>query len=164
MIFVTVGTNEAPFDRLVRAVERLAGRREVLVQYGASSVRPAGATLVEFLPFDDLVQHIRSAEAVVTHAGVGSVLVALEQGRAPIVMPRMHRYGEAVDDHQVMFAERLAAAGLLRIVVNADELEVAVAETTGLREERGRAAAQLSGELRRFLLEHSRERRTAIAR
>ena len=116
MIFVTVGTNEAPFDRLVSGVSGLAGREEVVVQHGASAVRPEGATCIDFLPFDELVELVRRARVVVTHAGVGSIMVALSQGKRPIVVPRLGRFGEAVDDHQVTFARRLSERGLVTVV------------------------------------------------
>jgi len=115
MIFVTVGTNEAPFDRLLRAVESLEPR-ELVAQCGSSSLRPKNATCVDFLPFEKLVEYVRSASAVVTHAGVGSIAVALANGRRPIVVPRLQRYGEAIDDHQVSLGRRLERSGLVTLV------------------------------------------------
>ena len=152
MIFVTVGTNEAPFDRLVEATGRFGvAAEQVVVQYGASSIRPLGATLVDFVPFDRLVDYVRAARVVVTHAGVGSVLVALSNGHRPIVMPRLRRYGEAVDDHQAAFAAQFAETGLVTLVRDASELEAALDGGTG----RGVAAAPDGGllvdELRSYL-------------
>jgi UDP-N-acetylglucosamine transferase subunit ALG13 len=111
MIFVTVGTDRAPFDRLLQAVERLDTADEIVVQHGASTVRPANATCVDFLPFDEWVDHIRRADTVVTHGGVGSIMVALMNGKKPIVVPRLHRFREAVDDHQEVFGRRFGADG-----------------------------------------------------
>jgi UDP-N-acetylglucosamine transferase subunit ALG13 len=116
VIFVTVGTNEARFDRLLRAVDRLEGVEPIVVQHGASAVRPERATCFEYLPFDRLVELVRGARVVVTHAGVGSVAVALSNGKRPVVVPRLHRYGEAVDDHQLAFARRFHAAGLVTLI------------------------------------------------
>jgi UDP-N-acetylglucosamine transferase subunit ALG13 len=64
---------------------------------------------------------------VVCHAGIGSVAVALAHGRRPIIVPRLHRFGEAVDDHQVFFARRLEAAGLATVVEDLDRLPEVVA-------------------------------------
>jgi UDP-N-acetylglucosamine transferase subunit ALG13 len=126
MIFVTVGTNETPFDRLVRAVDNLELDEELVVQHGSSTVRPEGARCVDFLPFEELVEHVRRARLVVSHAGVGSVLVALSSGRRPIVVPRLRRFGEAVDDHQAAFAKRLHAAGMVQLVKDPGELRDAL--------------------------------------
>ncbi|MEW6583787.1 MAG: glycosyltransferase, partial [Actinomycetota bacterium] len=120
MIFVTVGTNEARFDRLLRAVDGLDVDEEIVVQNGASGVRPARASCVDFLPFDEMVAHVDRCRVVVTHAGVGSILLALSRGRRPVVVPRLKRHGEAVDDHQVPLTRRLAAQGLVTAVEDLD--------------------------------------------
>jgi UDP-N-acetylglucosamine transferase subunit ALG13 len=150
MIFVTVGTNEAPFDRLLQMVDGLGRSAELVVQYGASSVRPAAGELHDFLPFEDVVDHVRRARAVVTHAGVGSVIVALTGGKRPIVVARLHRHGEAVDDHQVDFAARFQRAGLVTVVETADELERALAESSELGSAVDRSSP-LAAELRSFI-------------
>ena len=127
MILVTVGTNEAPFDRLVRALDAIPPGEPVFVQRGASRVEPARAEWVDFLPFDELAARVRGARVVVTHAGIGSILVALANGRRPVVVPRLHRFGEAVDDHQVPIARRLHDAGLVTLVEQPEALAGALA-------------------------------------
>jgi UDP-N-acetylglucosamine transferase subunit ALG13 len=97
-----------------------------------------------------------SARAVVTHAGVGSILLARACGKLPIVMPRMSEHGEAVDNHQVTFARRLEELDMLVVVEAQAELERAIAEASGTgfahRRDDG-AAAMLTHELRAFLTE-----------
>ena len=127
MIFVTVGTSEDRFDRLMTAVSALERTERLLVQTGASDIRPSGATCLDFLPYDELAEYVRTARVVVTHAGVGTVLTALIAGKRPIVVPRLRRLGEAVDDHQLAFARRLAGAGLVTLVEDVSELGAAVA-------------------------------------
>jgi UDP-N-acetylglucosamine transferase subunit ALG13 len=126
VIFVTVGTNEARFDRLLHAVDALAVDEEIVAQCGSSPVRPSNARCVDFLHFDDMVEHIRRAQVVVAHAGVGTVLVALANGRRAIVVPRLQRYGEAVDDHQLGFARRLHEVGLVHLVEDPFDLAEAL--------------------------------------
>lgn len=126
MILVTVGTHETPFDRLLRAVVPLVELDELMVQYGSSELRVAGATCVDFLPFTELAELAAGARAVVTHAGAGSVLVALAAGKRPIVMPRIHAFGEAVDDHQLVFARHLSGAGRITLVEDPAEMKTAV--------------------------------------
>lgn len=118
MIVVTVGTNEQPFDRLVRAAAALDIDDTLFVQHGASRVAHGPGEWVDFLTFDALVEQLRCARAVVCHAGVGSILLARQCGHQPIVVPRRHDLGEAVDDHQVPLARRLAANG---VVVNVED-------------------------------------------
>lgn len=126
MIFVTAGTLHFPFDRLVRAVDALPGEEEVVLQCRVTPHRPERARHVRELPYPELVEYVRSARAVVCHAGVGSVLTALSNGRRPIVVPRLRRFGEAVDDHQLHFARRVAAAGVVVLVEEPTELAAAL--------------------------------------
>lgn len=128
MIFVTVGTNEAPFDRLLRAIDELGDLGEpLLVQTAGAPVNPRNARCVDFLPYDEMVTSMREASSVVTHAGVGSVLTALTAGKRPVVVPRLRQFGEAVDDHQVEFARRLAETGLVTVVEDLSVLGEALA-------------------------------------
>lgn len=151
MIVVTVGTNEARFDRLVQAVAGLGGSERIVVQHGPSEVRPERAECVAFLPFVELAGLIGEARAVVSHAGVGSILVALSSGQRPIVVPRLKRYGEAVDDHQVALAARLASAGLVTVVHDPQrELETALGSAPRVLESAERPRA-LVEELRSYI-------------
>ena len=127
MIFATVGTSAIPFDRLLLALDRLEPGEELRVQHGPSAVRPRGAASYGFMPYGELAEQMRLARAVVAHGGVGSILTALANGRRPIVMPRERARGEAVDDHQLVLARRLAEAGTVALVRTADELAEALA-------------------------------------
>jgi UDP-N-acetylglucosamine transferase subunit ALG13 len=139
MIFVTIGTTK-PFDRLLRVVDRLADTdEEVIVQCGDSSTRPRRATCVSFLAYEDLADHVQRARVVVSHAGVGTIMTALRLGKTPVVVPRRGALGEAVDDHQVELARKLAEAGTVVLVEDPDDLPAAIAE------EREASAAQAQG-------------------
>jgi UDP-N-acetylglucosamine transferase subunit ALG13 len=149
-VLVTVGTNEAPFDRLIEALPGIvSGGEPVLVQHGASNVRPAGARCVDFLPYDELDGLTRSARAVICHAGIGSVALALARGHRPVVVPRMRQYGEAVDDHQVFFARRLAESGLATVVEDVQDLPAAL--ECASEGERFAAGPDLCSEISRVL-------------
>jgi UDP-N-acetylglucosamine transferase subunit ALG13 len=151
MIFVTVGTNEAPFDRLLRAVAGFHVTEELVVQRGPSSVWLANASTVDFLPFEELVEHVRRARVVITHAGVGSVLVALGAGKRPVVVPRLKRFREAVDDHQLEFARRFASAGLVTLVESPDDLGDAIAREPGDGRATLSGSSALAGEIRSYV-------------
>lgn len=152
MIFVTVGTNEAPFDRLLAAFDSLDLDEKLVIQCGASSLRPSGAECVDFISFDELVTHVRAARVVVTHAGVGSVAVTLTNGKRPIVVARRSRFGEAVDDHQLAFARRFAASGQVRLLEDLDELSAMLrdGEDNASGHSHG-SGGSLAAELRAFI-------------
>ena len=150
MIFVTLGTQAFPFDRLLRGLDGL--QEELVVQAGASTHRPGGAAWFDYLEYPELVEHVRKARAVVSHAGVGSVMTAVAEGKRPLVVPRLHRFGEAVDDHQVPFARRLAEAGLVTLVEDPAGLPAALADPPGLPE-REASESKLAADLRSYLLD-----------
>jgi UDP-N-acetylglucosamine transferase subunit ALG13 len=125
MIVVTTGTNEWAFDRLVRAAANFDGDEPLFVQHGASQEPHGRGEWVDFIPFDELESRMRAARVVVSHAGVGSIMLARRAGHRPIVLPRLGRLGEAVDDHQVEMGRRLHASGLVTFVE--DEVALAAA-------------------------------------
>jgi UDP-N-acetylglucosamine transferase subunit ALG13 len=153
VIFVTVGTNEALFDRLLRAVDALGVHDELVVQHGPSAIRPERARCVDYLDYDQVVAAMREADVVVTHAGVGSVMTALMNGKRPVVVPRLRRFGEAVDDHQLEFARSLATTGLVRLVENPDDLADALEGLEPVDPVEIGPARQLVAELRGYLAE-----------
>jgi UDP-N-acetylglucosamine transferase subunit ALG13 len=110
VIFVSVGTHQQPFQRLLDALDVLDGSRLVL-QYGPGEP-PAGiARAVPYMSFDAMIECFREAETVITHAGVGSILCARREGHLPLVVPRRHELGEHVDEHQAELTRALAARG-----------------------------------------------------
>lgn len=130
MIFVTVGTHEIPFARMLAAVGALVEIDELVVQRGSATISLPGARVVDFLPFAELHGLMREAAVVVTHAGAGSVISALSVDKCPVVVPRLQRFGETVDDHQLSFGRKLAAAGLVTCVEDLERLPDAVRGVT----------------------------------
>lgn len=127
MILFTVGTNEQPFDRLVRAAAELDTSEALVVQYGASKVEHGRGDWIDFLAYEELSGLAREARVVVCHAGVGSIMMARRCGHSPLVVPRRHHLGEAVDDHQLILARRLQAAGSVVLVEDETRLGAATA-------------------------------------
>ena len=150
MIFVTIGTCE-PFDRLICAVDAIDTPEELVVQRGNSSVALRRATVVDFLPYERLVDYVREARAVITHAGVGTILTALLNGARPIVVPRTRRHGDAVDDHQLELAERLERLGLVEVVREVDDLPDALAAAGAVNDHPVQVGSALVSDLRSFI-------------
>lgn len=121
---VSLGTELWPFDRALDSCERVLAGREIVWQTG-TTVRAdqSGVPLTQWLPAADLHAAFGSADVVVTHAGVGSVLSVLQQGKVPVILPRRASEGEMVDDHQLEFAAMIAATGLA-ISVDPDDLTI----------------------------------------
>lgn len=125
MIFVTVGT-QLPFDRLVACVDRWAARRpgvHVLAQIGLGGRRPAHLQWREQLGPAEYEVMLRAADLVVAHAGMGTVLRAMDLGKRLVVLPRRAGLGEHRNDHQLATAQQLASRGVATVA--ADERELA---------------------------------------
>jgi UDP-N-acetylglucosamine transferase subunit ALG13 len=137
---VTVGTDHHRFDRLMDWLERWDARHPGVVrwvaQYGYS--RPmSGAEGFVIKPRPELLEILREADVVVTQGGPGGIMDSRECGTVPIVVPRLGRLNEVVDDHQVAFAEQLARNGLLVLAQTEEQLfaslDRAVADITPFR-------------------------------
>jgi UDP-N-acetylglucosamine transferase subunit ALG13 len=126
VIFATVGSTQIPFERFVRALERLPAE-QLLVQHGPVEPPAGAARASAFMQFPQMIESMEAADVVVCHAGAGSILCALRAGHTPVVVPRLKRYEETVDDHQVEFSRALAAEGKVVAVEDLDRLSAAVA-------------------------------------
>ena len=127
MIFLTVGT-QFPFDRLVKAVDKaLDGNlidEEIFAQIGDNSYKPHNFESVNFLDKSLFDGYVRKASGVISHAGMGTITMALENEKPLLVMPRQKKCGEAVNDHQVAIAKRLEELGHFLVAYEAKELLV----------------------------------------
>lgn len=112
MVFVTVGTHEQPFDRLVRAVDALVAggtlREGVFVQTGYCTYEPEHCEWERFVPALEMRSRMEAADVVVTHGGPSSFIEAMAAGKVPVVVPRLARFGEHVNDHQEAFVRLVA--------------------------------------------------------
>ncbi len=155
MILVTLGTHGQRFYRAVDLAIELAHHDQVLVQHGATPRRLGlpNMTWVDYLSWEAFTECIHRADAVVSHAGVGSAVTAIRSGKKPVLVPRLAHFGEHVDDHQVQLAQRLAQRGLVLAYAPGASIGDLVAEGSG------RGATILSDRVR-CLGRSGRHRRT----
>ena len=156
MIFVTVGA-QMPFDRMVRMVDAWAertGRTDVFAQIGETDYRPAHLRSTAFLAPEELRRHVAGARAIVGHAGMGSIITALEHGKPMLVVPREGRLGETRNDHQVATAERLSTMGYVSVAMDEEALFQKLDDLQALDSKERIppfASAELLGAIRRFI-------------
>lgn len=112
MIFVTVGTHEQPFNRLIKAVDELKKEgiitEDVIMQTGFSTYEPKYCKWSKLIPYQQMIKNVEDARIVITHGGPASFIMPLQIGKTPIVVPRQYKFGEHVNDHQVEFARNVA--------------------------------------------------------
>jgi beta-1,4-N-acetylglucosaminyltransferase len=125
MIFLTVGT-QFPFDRLVRAVDDFFDAYElddtVFAQIGDSTYKPRHFEAVAALDKEAFDRYFHEASAIIGHAGMGTIMLALDSGKPLLAMPRRRKYGEVVNDHQVALADEFEALGHILVAHTPSEL------------------------------------------
>lgn len=131
MIFVTVGTHEQQFNRLVECVDQMKEKgllqEEVIVQTGYSTYEPKHCTWQKLFPFQQMVKNVEQARIVITHGGPSSFIMPLQIGKIPIVVPRQKQYEEHVNDHQVDFCRAVSRRqGNIILAEEMDALEQAI--------------------------------------
>ena len=111
MIFVTVGSQKFPFNRLIKKVDQMVQEstitEEVLIQTGASDYTPSHCRYQAFYDKEALAQLMDQCDILITHGGVGTMIEAVRKGKKIIAVPRLARYKEHVDDHQMELTQRL---------------------------------------------------------
>jgi UDP-N-acetylglucosamine transferase subunit ALG13 len=127
MIFLTVGT-QFPFDRLVKAVDKAAGtngfNEQIVAQIGESSYCPENfeaTPTVEKAVFD---RHFSKADCIISHAGMGTITMALDHRKPLLVMPRLKKYGEVVNDHQLAISKKFEQLGYLLVAYGAEDVPI----------------------------------------
>ena len=112
MIFVTVGTHEQPFNRLLKKIDELKKdgiiHEDVIMQTGFSTYEPKYCEWSKLIPYQQMIKNVEDARIVITHGGPASFIMPLQIGKVPIVVPRQRKFDEHVNDHQVEFARNVA--------------------------------------------------------
>ncbi|HLC39437.1 MAG TPA: PssE/Cps14G family polysaccharide biosynthesis glycosyltransferase [archaeon] len=111
MIFATVGTHNQQFDRLLKELDRLVERKiikdKIVAQIGNSTYKPKNYDYFAFTSWQRILRLNKTADVVVSHGGAGNLLLAAHFGKPIVVVPRMKKLGEHVDDHQLQLVRQL---------------------------------------------------------
>lgn len=156
MIFVTVGS-QGPFDRLIRAVDEWAearGRSDIFAQVGKAKYIPRHLRFTEFLDPLEFKRHVEEARLIVAHAGIGSIISALESVKPIVVMPRRAQFREQRNDHQVATAKYFESAGQVIVAYEEGSLPEKLGHALTLPNSesiRMEASPQLIATIRSFL-------------
>jgi beta-1,4-N-acetylglucosaminyltransferase len=145
------------FDRLLQKMDEIAGNlgEEVLMQIGHTSFRPQNAKWFDFTTEAVIKEWCSKARVVVTHPAM-SILDAQEQGTPVVVVPRLRKYNEVIDDHQLDFARELEKEGKVIAVYEVDKLEE-VLKRSDLKLPEITANRRLVGALKKYIAEFERK-------
>ena len=132
MIFITLGSQKFQFNRLLKGIDILIKKgvikEEVIAQIGASDYIPEKYKYFDFLTRDEFKKYMSECNYVITHAGTGAIITALKNDKKVIAIPRLARYGEHVDDHQIQIIEEFKELNFIEPVYEIEELESAINE------------------------------------
>lgn len=124
MIFVTIGT-QAPFDRFIKIVDEVAPQlsEEIIAQVFKCGFEPKNIKTVNFLAPDEFNELFDKARLIVSHAGMGTILSALQKHKPIIIFPRIAALGEHRNEHQLATAEKFKELGSVYVAMNEEELK-----------------------------------------
>ena len=130
-IFITLGSQKFQFNRLLKAVDELCERgtieaEDVFAQIGYSDYLPKNFNYKKFLDRDEFSREMEKADIVITHGGTGAIIGAVKKGKKVIAVPRLAKYGEHVDDHQLQLIKQFDDLNLICPCRDTDELAEAI--------------------------------------
>ena len=132
MIFVTLGSQKFQFNRLLKALDDQIGENkisdEIFAQIGASDYRPSNFGFKEFMNRNEFAEWTDKADIVITHGGTGAIIGAVKKNKKVIAVPRLTKYGEHVDDHQLQLVRQFKELDLICECQNCDDLWKKIAE------------------------------------
>lgn len=130
MIFVTLGSQKFQFNRMLVEIDRLIEKGkitdEVFAQIGASDYKPKNFKYKDFLTQDEFKDYMKNANLVITHAGTGAIVTALKNDKLVIAIPRLARFGEHVDNHQIQIIDEFKELNFIEPVYEIEQLSDAL--------------------------------------
>ena len=126
MIFVTLGSQKFQFNRMLVEIDRLIEEGKitdkVFAQIGASDYKPKNFKYKDFLTQDEFKDYMKNANLVIKHAGTGAIVTALKNDKLVIAIPRLARFGEHVDDHQIQLINEFKELNFIEPVYEIEQL------------------------------------------
>lgn len=115
MVFVSVGTQKQSFKRLFHLVEdsKILESKRIIAQAGYTSYRSDRIEIFQFMDHENYQKYMKEADLVICHGGVGTIFDALYSGKKILAVPRLSKYEEHVNDHQIEICEELDKEGYL---------------------------------------------------
>ncbi len=125
MIFVILGTQKQQFSRVLDMIENssILKDEEVIVQAGHTKFESKFMKIYDFFSLEEMTEYIKNSDYVITHGGVGSIIDSLTLEKKVIAVPRLKKYVEHVDDHQIEICEKLKEEGNIETLKDGDNID-----------------------------------------
>ena len=132
MIFVSVGSQKFQFNRLLEKIDELIEKKiikePVFAQIGTSDYKPSNYEYTDFMTQDEFNKKIDECILLITHAGTGVIVNAVKKGKKVIATPRLAKYGEHVDDHQIQLIQQFDELNFIEPCYELNDLEIKLKE------------------------------------
>ena len=130
MIFVTLGTNDNSFERLLKAIdkeiEKGTIKDKVIVQAGCTKYESKNMEILDLIPREEFDRLISECDLLITHGGVGSILTGVNNGKKVIAVPRLAKYKEHGNDHQLQIVDNFSERKYILAVKDLNKLGKAI--------------------------------------
>lgn len=115
MIFISVGTQKQSFKRLFHMIEesKVIRNQRIVAQTGYTEFNSTRIEIIPFMSIELYKKYIEESDIVICHGGVGTIFDALYAGKKVLAIPRLARYGEHVNDHQIEICDELEKEGYI---------------------------------------------------
>ena len=127
MIFVTLGSQKFQFNRLLKKLDDIVKngniKDEIFAQIGYSNYKPNNYQYKEFMDREEFKQMMEKSDIIIAHGGTGAIITAVKQGKKVIAVPRLAKYGEHVDNHQIQLVTEFENSGIISAVYDLENLE-----------------------------------------
>jgi UDP-N-acetylglucosamine transferase subunit ALG13 len=161
LILVTVGTHNQGFERLIKTVDKLVREKKinekVIIQTGNTDYIPQNCKWFKFTSIKNFIKICKKSTIIITHGGVGSIIIPLQLKKPTIVVPRLKKFNEHVDDHQLQIAKELEKQRKLIVVYNIKYLENAIKKARNFVPSRIEKKNKILNIIEKFILEVEHE-------
>ena len=135
LILVTLGTNDKSFVRLIKKIEELKIKgvitEDTVVQAGFTKYESEHMKIFDLIPMDEFNKLLKDCNLLITHGGVGTITAGLNNGKKVIAVPRLEKYKEHVNNHQLQIIENFADSGFILACYEVDDLEEVMQKLNG---------------------------------
>lgn len=127
MILVTLGTQDKPFTRLLDLIQQQIKKGnikdKVIVQAGHTKYESKDMEIFDFIEREKFSELVQKCDILITHGGVGSIITGLQNDKKVIVVPRLSKYHEHMNDHQIQITENFSKVGYVIPLYDGEDLK-----------------------------------------